>query len=307
MQSKTMNDGQSVNDVPTPLATPTAAPNVTSSDDLARLRAILLQDDRSALRELQELIHNRALLSQKVDPIVEQHISFLRQNFPKEYGAVINKMITQKIKDSQTEILDAIYPVLGKMISKYIAFQFQQLKESIDAQMKQLFSTRGLGWYIRVKIMGINPTDALMATLDKPQLEEIFVIERNSGILMGNAALQATVEREAVAGMLTAIKAFVEDAFERSNEDIELLQYGSYRIMLQNFNSYYFALMLHGSVSAIETEKFRAQVLDFVLKNPHLRDVLQNNVTQDELNRQLDEHFIAPQRIGLDKMNIRRE
>jgi hypothetical protein len=44
-------------------------------------------------------------------------------------------MIEQKLRDSQQAILDVIYPALGKMITKFMQLQFQELKEGIDEKV----------------------------------------------------------------------------------------------------------------------------------------------------------------------------
>ena len=194
---------------------------------MSQLKEILLREDRSALEELQRTLNEKKLLAEKINPIVEDHLTFLRHNFPKEYAQIVNRMVEQKLKSSQNEILDVIYPVMGKMINKFITLQFQELKDSINARIDGLFSKQGILWWIRNRIFGINDADMLLSGLDQPVLEEIFVIQRDSGLLLGSAALYPSVNRDVVAGMLTAIKSFVEDAFEREHEDLELIQYGT--------------------------------------------------------------------------------
>ena len=143
------------------------------------------------------------------------------------------------------------------MITKFVNLQMQQLKEGIDAQINAIFSRQGFVKHIKNRILGVKTSDMLIAAADKPILEEIFVIERDSGLMFGSAALFPSVNRDVVAGMLTAIKSFVEDAFERDNEDLEMIQYGTYRILLQNYPFYYFALALSGTVSTSESEILR--------------------------------------------------
>ena len=174
---------------------------------MSQLKEILLREDRSALDELQRVLNEKQLLAEKVSPIVEDHLDFLRHNFPKEYAQIVNRMVEQKLKSSQTEILDVIYPVMGKMINKYISLQFQEMKDSINARIDALFSKQGVFWWIRNRILGINDAEMLLAGLDVLVLEEIFVIQRDSGLLLGSAALHPSVNRDVVAGMLTAAPA----------------------------------------------------------------------------------------------------
>lgn len=272
---------------------------------MSQLREILLKEDRNTLLELQQIINDKSLLSGKVNPIIEEHLTFLRHNFPKEYSIIVNRIIEQKLKDSQQEILDVVYPVMGKMINKYINLQFQQLKESIDARINYIFSRQGMVRHLRNRIFGLNSADMILASIDVPILEEIFVIQKDTGLMLGSAALYPSVNRDVVAGMLTAIKSFVEDAFERENEDLEMIQYGTYRILLQNYPFYYFALALSGSVSAAESEKLRVQVVEFIEKTDSLRESEITEELQNKISLQLEQHFIIPQRNNFQSLRLK--
>ena len=272
---------------------------------MSQLREILLKEDRSTLTELQEILNNKSLLSGRVNPIIEEHLDFLKHNFPKEYAKIVDRLIEQKLKDSQQQILDIVYPVMGKMITKFVNLQIQQLKEGIDAQINGIFSRQGFVKHIKNRILGVKTSDMLIAAADKPILEEIFVIERDSGLMFGSAALFPSVNRDVVAGMLTAIKSFVEDAFERDNEDLEMIQYGTYRILLQNYPFYYFALALSGTVSASESEILRGQIVEFIDKTDNLRVAEVTDESQSRISQLLEEHFILPQRNSPQTMRLK--
>lgn len=272
---------------------------------MAQLKDILLREDRSALEELQRTINEKQLLAEKINPIVEDHLAFLRQNFPKEYAKIVNRMVEQKLKSSQTEILDVIYPVMGKMINKYISLQFQEMKDSINARIDALFSKRGLVWWFRNRILGLNDADVLLASLDIPIIEEIFVIQRDSGLLLGSAALHPSVNRDVVAGMLAAIKSFVEDAFEREHEDLEMIQYGTYKIQIENMPTHFFAVALSGSVSVTEGGQLREQIIEFIHNNEVLRSKNIDSDTQEIVSQALENQFIVPQRERLQKIRLK--
>jgi hypothetical protein len=141
-----------------------------------QLRDILLRDDRETLSAVKRVLEDKTLLSDKISPIVEEHLEMMRQNFPQEYEKLVNKMIEHKLKSSQTEILEVIYPALGKMITKFISLQFQMLKESIDQQMKSMFSTKNIMDKLRYRFSGVKSAEIILAAADVPRVEEIFVI-----------------------------------------------------------------------------------------------------------------------------------
>jgi hypothetical protein len=272
---------------------------------MGQLKDILLRDDRSTLLELQRTLNERALLEEKINPILEDHIEYLRKNFPKEYAQIVNKMVEQKIKSSQAEIVDAIYPVLGSMITKFINYKFQELKDSIDAQINGLKQNYNPVFWLRNRVLGVKDSDAILARIDVATVEEIFVIERDSGLLIGSATLYPSVNRDVVAGMLTAIKAFVEDAFQRDKEDLEMIQYGTYKIVIENFPNYYFAVAIKGSISTEEAGKLRGDIIDFIKNTDVLHAPDLDGKKEEYVSQKLDSQFIEPQRQHLKTNEIK--
>lgn len=245
-----------------------ATSNIKQDKELLQeLQSILLKDDREALERLQETIDDPVLLSEKVSPIIEKQMAFFKENFPKEFKATVDKMIEKKLKESQEEILDVIYPVMGKMIKKYVNHQIQMVKDSIDETIKNTFSSKGVLWRLKTAVFGIKASDQIIHELKDYRIEEIYVIQRNSGLLFGSASTEKTIDQDVIAGMLTAIKSFVEDAFKREREDLEMIQYGTYKILLQNFYSYYVAIAISGSMSSTEREVLANQLLTFAEEN----------------------------------------
>ncbi len=272
------------------------------ADSLAMLREILLRDDRMTVADLQGLLNDKSRLSEKVAPIVEEHIEFLRKNFPREFALIVDKMIEQKLKLSQQELLNVIYPSVGQMVAKYVQYQIQRLREDIAERIRFLTSRRGLWLRVKGRIFGLSDADLVLATLEMAVVEEAFVIQRNSGLLLGSATLAPTINRDVVAGMLTAIKAFVEDAFEREREELELVRYGSYQLLLQNYPSFYVAFAISGAPSIGEQERWREQLNNFAITTEELRKPMPD---EKIISEQLDEWFIQPQRERIKTIKVK--
>ena len=230
---------------------------------LEQLRKILLRDERKARQEIEHLLDDPSLLSEKVKPIIADELELLKAQFPATYEKVVRKIIEEELKGSQEEILNVIYPVLGKMIRKYISHQIQQLKDKIDAQIRYAFSKEGFWRQFKARLLGIKASDQVIKDLQLYTVEELYVIQRHSGLLMGAASRQKTIDQDVIAGMLTAIKAFVEDAFKREKEELELIEYGNYQILLQNYYSYYIATAVSGAFSSSEKEALSDRLLQF--------------------------------------------
>jgi len=244
--------------------------NLSEAQMLLQLQEILLKKDRQSLESLQQTLNDQELLSEKVSPIIEEHLTFMKQSFPKEFQTSVEKIIDKKLKDSQEEILNLIYPKLGKMIQKYIGHQFQQLKDGIDAQIEATLNKGPLGW-VRRKIFGIKLSDEILSSVDKPIIEQILIIQR----------------------VLTAIKSFAEDAFERGEADLEMIQYDRYRIYLQNFPKYYIAVVLGGSMSSQQKEDLANDLLTFAEEEMNIPITEVNTEVNNLLKEKLKKSFFT--------------
>ncbi len=264
-----------------------------------QLRQILLREDREALEALKNELDDPVRLSRRVGPLIEEQIQFLKQHFPAEFRQAVDKIVEQKIRESREELLNVIYPALGVMIRKYVAHQMQMLREKVEHQIRQTTSMNR--WIGKMKSMfsGVSQADLLLSAADRPVVEEVFLIERDSGLLLGSASLQPMFNREAVAGMLTAIKAFVEDAFERESQEVELVQYGDFQILMQGFRTCYIALAIRGVLSAGEKDRIIAAILAFAAGEGFPRhDAMDPEMTR-QLSERLEQTFIER-----DKKNI---
>ncbi|MFK8008735.1 MAG: hypothetical protein AB8H03_20415 [Saprospiraceae bacterium] len=258
----------------------------------AQLKSILLKEERQEIQKVQETVYTQENLSKEVSPIVEEHIELLKNNFPNEFKVVVDKMIAKKIQDSREEIVNAIYPEVGKMIKKYVGHQIQMLKDGIENQIKGTFNSKGFFGKVKARFGWKQTSEEIIQNLNKPVIEEIFIIQKGSGLLVGSATRNDLVDQDVAAGMLTAIKSFVEDAFGKGNEEVETIEYGSYRIVLQGFPSWYMATALSGTLTTKEKDELSNQILDFASSEmPSQLDEI-NSEVQEKLSLKLDQFFI---------------
>lgn len=263
-----------------------------------QLRKILLEQDREEvaelaqkLSELDDQLNTREKLEAKVDPILNDYEDHLKEKFSLLFGPQITESISKQIKESQDEVVEVLYPIIGRMIKKYITNEIQKLSEKVDQQMEVAFSWEG--WKIRIKawISGTPQKEMMISKLIEPKIEEVFVIERDSGILMGTFSRKESVDQDMVAGMLTAIKAFVEDAFTTEKQELESIDYENYKIVLKSFKSFFIAVVISGGINMAFRDKLDDQLIDFaenVLKNARSESKEQE---EDQLSGRLAEFF----------------
>ncbi|MFY0591546.1 hypothetical protein [Roseivirga sp.] len=246
---------------------------MSQSAGFDQLRKILLEQDREdrqalaqKLEELDAQLNDKDKLQDRVNPILVDQEGALKSNFSQLFGPEITESIRKQIKESQDEVVEVLYPIIGRMIKKYITSEIEKLSEKVDAQMEMAFSWEG--WKVRIKawISGTPQKDMVMSGLVEPKIEEIFVIERDSGIMLGNYTKKESLDGDMVAGMLTAIKAFVEDAFNADSQELESIDYQNFKVILKSFNSFYIAVVASGITNTTFKDKLDDQLLNFAQK-----------------------------------------
>lgn len=240
-------------------------------DAFNQLKNLLLEEDHlehellvKQVKELEESINTRKRLQQKVDPIIEEKLNILKDKFPEVYGHVITKTIKTQIRESRDEVIDALYPIMGKLIQKYVVAELTALSEKIDQQMNQMFSWEA--WWIRIKswLGGQSQGSQVLARSMLPQIEEVFVIRQQSGTLIGNYSRSGKLQdSDMVASMLTAIKCFVKESFVQEHQELEVIEYATYKIFIKNFQTFYVAVTLSGIVGMEAKKRVDNLILDF--------------------------------------------
>ena len=257
---------------------------------LERLREALLRDDRQELAELRHILNTREELEERINPIIEEHLLELEQNFPDTYLQVVQKVIDRRLQQKQDELINIIYPRLGIMVRKFISSEIRMWMERLQENIRR--TSRTVFWF------GRNKSAAEILVESSPsKVEEVYVISHESGLLLGSASSVETVDKDMIAGMLTAIKAFVEDAFKRTDEELQGIRYGGYEIMIHNFFNYYIALAIAGSLSEQERDELAEKILQFAANE--LNHDLQEPeaVFYAKIKRQLEAYFITPYKI----------
>lgn len=265
---------------------------MNQEDKLQVLKDILLTDERSyalsiekKITLLEETINKKNNLSVKVSPIIDEKLNEFVKEMPKTIGPTITETLQTEIKNSQDAVVEALYPIMGKMIKKYIQNEFKLLSEKINETINNTFSFKKVKQ--KAKKTGVSEVDLILTEQFKPKLEQFLVIEKGSGLLISKYSKTNTIEEDMVAGMLTAIKSFVEDAFNKGEQNLEAIQYETYNIHIQNFSSYYIAVVLSGVFDIRHKNILEDKLLDFAKNIINKTDLKNTN----ELTKKLKAYF----------------
>ncbi|HAS41923.1 MAG TPA: hypothetical protein DCS93_15690 [Microscillaceae bacterium] len=244
-------------------------------DVLKKLKEILLEEDRKSQERINKKVAD-----------LQEEIQGIRDD--QDLKPVIQKTVRTELQESKDALIEAIYPLMGRLIRKFIQIEFEKLSENVDKQLDRTFSLQNIRKQFIALWEGVSHKDLIIKELIPPVVEEVFVISQESGILHGKYSHKNTIDQDIIAGMLTAIKSFIEDAFQQKTGSLDMIEYGTFKIIIQNSYKFYLAAIVSGSVNS----KFKVQLMDYLelFAEQHLTKPL-DELTEADVSDNLKPYF----------------
>ncbi len=238
---------------------------MTDSEKFIKLKELLLNEDRDfaqnilqKLDSLEDTVNTPEKLSEKINPIIDKKLDTFVEGIPDKLGPVIAEALIK----SQDKVVDALFPIMGKMIKKYIQQEMKILSDNINKQLQNTFSVKAIKRKFKSMFTGVSENEIILSQLNNIKAEQVFLIEKGSGLIIASVSKEESVDEDMIAGMLTAIKSFVEDAFKKEEQSLELIQYELFDIHIQNFTTYYFAVVISGGLDATFKNKLEDKLFN---------------------------------------------
>ncbi|WP_341730848.1 OmpA family protein [Microcoleus sp. EPA2] len=246
---------------------------------VAKIKAIFLEMMLDTINESQEAFtetiapiidqvinnktrENRQSMGIAISPAIPVGISHRINESPEEIAQAIAPEIASAVRrqiNLNTEAMsDALYPIIGSTILKYMAETIQEINEKLEKAV----SFEGITRKFKAKLQGISEAELLMKETTPSTVKAVFLIQKDSGLVI--TAVQQSqseqLESEMVAGMLTAIRSFVNDCISQSGNiaEIDAIEYGTSTILLEVAGSCYLAVVVEGETRQWFKYKMRA-------------------------------------------------
>jgi len=267
---------------------------MSSQGGLSTLKDLLFEEEKKKYVELNEKLkevnvriddslNNRTVPDEEIDQIIGKMVQLM----PEKLGPTITETLKIQIRESKDDVVQALFPIIGQMIKKYVAQELAVLSEKIDRQLENLFSLQNLVLWFKAIFSGKSYSELMIQKVSEGQIQEIFIIEEHSGILMASYSRNNTMDKDMIAGMLTAIKSFVKDSFNSKDQELETISYDAFSVYVQNFNKFYVAVAISGVITA----EFKMKLDDTILK--FIKDISAKITDLDEkkLIQKIEHHF----------------
>ncbi|MDT0558498.1 cell envelope biogenesis protein OmpA [Ichthyenterobacterium sp. W332] len=243
---------------------------MNQEEKLSIIKDILLTDEREfassiekKINILQTTLNKKEHLADKVDPIIDDKLNAFIKEIPQTLGPTITEALKEEITNSQDAVVEALFPILGKMVKRFIQNEMRLLSEKINNQLNKTFSFKRFFSNPKSNKKGVTKADRILQKQFNPKIEQLIFVEKGSGIVLAEYSKEKAIDEDMVAGMLTAIKSFVEDAFKKESQDLNYIEYDHFHIHLQNFSSYYIAVIVSGAYNVIFKDKLEDKLLEF--------------------------------------------
>ncbi len=241
----------------------------------------------------QKIARQRAAFNQRLEHEFAMLFSKAAHEHPQKItqalGPIMSKAIRYQIENERESMVKALSPIIFQSVRQAIADFTRDLQERIDSQIRAASQPGKVVSRMWARMRGIEPSEMILRDALPFGVEELFLIQPNSGLLMGHWSKEIEEDDDSglISGMLTAVRDFVKDSFlEEDDENFGLqeIQYGNNRILIHNGDKVYLAAVITG----VQPQKFRRICQNFIT-NMHLRfeERFQTNQVNDELYKAL--------------------
>lgn len=240
--------------------------NIRETDPLERLKSILLTEDQqrigeleSELRSLVDQLRDRGNLVKTLEPVIaellQQKIHNSKEEMAQVLAPIMGEAIKRQIQDAREDVVDALYPIMGRMVSKAVAEAMKKIVANINASLNKSFDLQIWKKRIKARVLRIDPGEMILAGAAPFTLQQLFLISRQSGLLISYVSREdrqnSQADAQVIGGMLTAIKGFVETSFAESEEgELQEIQHSDRCIRVESGRHSYLAAVYSGIAPA---------------------------------------------------------
>jgi len=187
--------------------------------EFERLKALLLADERSALDAAKERIaaldrEQRDLARRLPDAIERAQRGTGAARMADALASPVTRALGSAVRENRQLIVDILFPIIGPAIRKAIAEALRNLVADLNGAVESSLTPRGIRWRIEAWRSGVPYAQVVLKHTLRYRIDHVFLIERDSGLVLARESAPdlPDLDADAIAGMLTAIGAFVSDS-----------------------------------------------------------------------------------------------
>lgn len=142
--------------------------------------------------------------------------------------------IRAEIKNSKDMMVEALYPITGRLVTAAVSNAFRELVENLNARIDAMASADA--WRLRMRALATGRTmaEVALAESDASRLKRALLLERGSGrVLAGWPASEEGDNVDLTSGMIAAITEFASSVYADKGGELRMLDLGASHVFLR--------------------------------------------------------------------------
>ncbi len=184
---------------------------------------------------------------------------------------VVVAAIRNEIKNSKDMMVEALYPITGRLVAAAVANAFRDLVADLNERLDRSLSTRY--WRLRFQslVTGRPISELALAEAQRPELRRLLLLERGSGRLVASwhADGETDDQSELVSGLIAAITEFASSVYGSRSGELRTLDLGQARVFLRGAPLYLVAAECAGALRPEHERELDDAFLSLVSRIDH--------------------------------------
>ena len=189
------------------------------------------------------------------------------RDLSKALAPSVVSIIQTEIKNSKDMMVEALYPIMGRLVTAAVAGAFSDLVESLNARIDALVSAKS--WRLRMRAMatGRSVAEVALAEAEAGRLKRALLLERGSGRLLAvwpEGAGAQTANADLESGMIAAITEFAANVYAETGGELRMLDLGAGKVMLRASGTVIVAGEFGGQLARVKESRLDNAFLSIV-------------------------------------------
>ncbi len=227
------------------------------------LRSLLLADEMDGLKAVKQrvdaiesfhsdLVVRRRKIAEVLPDALSDAGHFRTDEVAKALGPAINQGVRAEMLNSRDEMVAAIQPLAGRLVTAAVADSFSKLSEQVNKTIETLMSWRGVKLRLKALITGHSISSLVLSEMRTTEVERIYLIERGGGKLLfcwSNEGLVKAPAADTVEEIMTTVHVMTEFAPERQDMPMCSMNLSDSQVVLQASPKHVVAIEAGGTMS----------------------------------------------------------
>ena len=247
------------------------------ADEFERLKTVLFSPEAARLaaaeaqiEDLQGYVGDAGKLETATAEILAGALRRAETARHRELAAAIAPVVVAAIRaeihNSRDMMVEALYPITGRLVAAAVANAFRELLDTINQRLDQLVSTNQWRLRFRALATGRSVAEIALAEAQAAGYQRMLLLERGSGKLLAMWRPDGGHEDnpELISGMVAAISEFASSVLSEHHGELRSLDLGASQVYLRASSSIILAAESLGGANAKARKRLDAGFVDLV-------------------------------------------